>query len=159
MPGKILKILKNPDPILRKKSLEIPATDIGSKALTELCFSMAKTMLKRDGVGLAAPQIGKNIRVITVNTKDGQICMINPKITSKSIAKEWGEEGCLSVPKMFGQVRRHKKVACRFIDLGGEEVRLKAEGLLARVIQHEIDHLDGILFIDKAKDLKEAAEE
>lgn len=116
---------------------------------------MAKTMIKSDGVGLAAPQIGKNIRLIVINTKSGKIAMINPKIKSKSLLKEWKEEGCLSVPDTFGLVKRNKKVACAYYDLAGNKQKITGEGLLARVIQHEIDHLDGILFIDKAKEIKQ----
>ena len=99
-------------------------------------------------------QIGKNVRLAVINTKNGRIFLINPKITKKSLLKEWGEEGCLSVPGVFGQVKRHKKITCEYLDQKSVENAIKAEGLLARVIQHEIDHLDGILFIDKAKNLK-----
>lgn len=151
---KILDIIKNPNPILRKKSIEINKEEIGSKKLNELCLDMAETMIKKDGVGLAAPQIAQNIRLIAVNTEEGTICMVNPKIIKKSLIKEWGEEGCLSVPDVFGQVKRHAKIYCQYIDQDGKIVKIKAEGLFSRVIQHEIDHLDGILFIDKAKDIK-----
>jgi peptide deformylase len=113
-----------------------------------------KTMKEKDGVGLAAPQVGQNIRLIAVNTKDGVACMINPKITKKSWAKEWSEEGCLSVPGVYGQVKRHKKINCVYLDKNGAKIKIQAEGLMAVVIQHETDHLDGILFIDKAKKLK-----
>lgn len=152
--AKILKIVKNPDPILRKISEEIDLKEINSKKMNELCLNMAETMIKKDGIGLAAPQIGKNIRAVVINTKEGPVFMINPKVKNKSLTKEWGEEGCLSVPGVFGQVKRHKGLTCVFYGIKGEKEQMKAKGLLARVIQHEIDHLDGILFIDKAKDLK-----
>ena len=151
---RILKITINPNPILRKVSEEISPEEIGSKKINELCLNMAETMVKKDGVGLAAPQVGKNIRAVVVNTKDGPVFMVNPKIKNKSLTKEWGEEGCLSVPGVFGQVKRHKSQICVFYDIKGKKNQMKAKGLLARVIQHEIDHLDGILFIDKAKDIK-----
>ncbi|MEK7097542.1 MAG: peptide deformylase [Patescibacteria group bacterium] len=151
---RILKITINPNPILRKVSEEISPEEIGSKKINELCLNMAETMVKKDGVGLAAPQVGKNIRAVVVNTKDGPVFMVNPKIKNKSLTKEWGEEGCLSVPGVFGQVKRHKSLICVFYDIKGKKNQMKAKGLLARVIQHEIDHLDGILFIDKAKDIK-----
>jgi peptide deformylase len=164
-----LKIITNPNPILRKKSVEINEKDISSQKIKELYLDMEEIMLKGDGIGLAAPQVGKNIRLCVINAstlpasrflsenriKEGTICMINPKITKKSWAREWGEEGCLSVPNVFGQVRRHKKITCQYFDLNGQKIKLNADGLLARVIQHEIDHLDGILFIDKARDVKE----
>lgn len=152
--AKTLKIVTNPNPILRKVSIEISPEEISSKKMNELCLNMAETMIKKDGVGLAAPQVGKNIRAVVVNTKEGPIFMINPKIKNKSLTKEWGEEGCLSVPGIFGQVKRHKNLTCVFYDIRGEKNQMKAKGLLARVIQHEVDHLDGILFIDKAKDVK-----
>ena len=146
---KLLPIITNPNPILRKKSVEIK--QIQTKQFQQLCLDMAKTMKEKDGVGLAAPQIGQNIRLIVINAKDGAICMINPKITKKSLIKEWGEEGCLSIPNVFGQVKRHKKITCKYLDKNGKENKIQAQGLMARVIQHEIDHLDGVLFIDKIK--------
>lgn len=152
---KILKIKTNPDPSLRQRSVEITPDKISSKHFTALGADMALTMLKKDGVGLAAPQIGKNIRLICVNTKEGPVLMINPKITKRSFLKEWGEEGCLSVPDIFGLVKRSKKIRCQFINTDGKKCTIDAGGLMARVVQHEVDHLDGILFIDKAKDLKQ----
>lgn len=150
----VLKIITNPNPILREKSIEIKQEKISSKEIKELCLDMAETMIKKDGVGLAAPQIGKNIRLIVINTKDGEVFMINPKIVKKSAIKQWGEEGCLSVPDVFGLVKRHKKIHCQYTDLDGKIIKMKAEDLTARVIQHETDHLDGVLFIDKAKEVK-----
>lgn len=152
--AKILDILLNPNPILRKKSEEIDVKKVENGDYKNLCADMVITMLKKDGVGLAAPQIGKNIRIITVNTKDGVICFFNPKLSKKSWLKEWGEEGCLSVPNTFGKVQRHKKVTCEFIDQNGNKKTMEASGLMARILQHEIDHLDGVLFIDKAKKVK-----
>ena len=151
--SKILPIITNPNPILRKKSVEIK--QIQAKQFQQLCLDMAKTMREKDGVGLAAPQIGQNIRLIVINTKNGAVCMINPEITKKSLTKEWSEEGCLSIPDVFGQVKRHKKITCKYLDKNGKEIKITAQGLMARVIQHEIDHLDGVLFIDKAQDVKE----
>jgi peptide deformylase len=150
----ILKITANPDPILRQKAKEIDLAKTNKKKLKQLVLNMGETMLKKDGVGLAAPQVDQSIRLICVSTKDGVIAMVNPKITKKSFAKEWGEEGCLSVPEIFGQVRRHKKINCIYYCESGERKKIEAEGLLARIIQHEVDHLDGILFIDKAKGLE-----
>ncbi len=153
---KILPIITIPNPILKKKSAEVEAGKISSKEIQELCLNMEKTMKDKKGVGIAAPQVGKNIRLIIINTKDGGVAMLNPKITKKSLTKEWGEEGCFSVPGVFGQVKRHKKIECEYLDKTGEKIKIKAEGLMARVIQHEIDHLDGILFIDKTRVLKNA---
>ncbi|HTW96556.1 MAG TPA: peptide deformylase [Candidatus Methylomirabilis sp.] len=157
--SKVLNIITLPDPTLRKKSTKVEENKITGKDLQELAADLSKTMAKNDGVGLAAPQVGRNIRLIAVNTKTGPILLFNPKIIKKSLLKEWGEEGCLSVPLIFGDVKRHKKIMCVFCNLQGKEDKIKASGLLARVIQHEIDHLDGILFIDKAKNLRKIDEE
>lgn len=157
--AKVLTIKIDPDPILRKESSPLQQHTITSAEKKELCEDMTETMKRKDGIGLAAPQVGKNIRIIVVNSPDGPICMINPQLTKRSFAKEWGEEGCLSVPNTFGQVRRHKKINCIYLDTNGKQRKMRAEDLLARVIQHEIDHLDGILFTDKAKNIKKADQE
>lgn len=149
-----LDIITNPNKNLRTKSIKVNEKKIGSKNFNDLYLDMEKLMLERDGVGLAAPQVGKNIRICVVNTSDGPQCLVNPKITKKSWAKEWGEEGCLSVPNVFGEVKRHKKITCKYTDKNKKIIKLEAKGLLARVLQHEIDHLDGILFIDNAKGIK-----
>jgi peptide deformylase len=151
---KLLKIIKNPNPILRKKSILVDLKKINEKDFKILIEDMKHTMLKKDGVGLAAPQIGKNKRIITVNTKDGVIAMINPRILNKSFLKEWDEEGCVSVPGIYGKVKRSKKLKCEFFDMDKKKNIISAQGFFARIIQHEIDHLDGILFIDKAKDTR-----
>lgn len=153
--SKILPILKTPSPLLRRKSGEIKKEKILEKKFQNFCSDMTKTMKEKDGVGLAAPQVGEDIRLIVINEKNGPLCMINPKIIKKSLLKEWDEEGCLSVPGIYGKVKRNKNLSCEYLDKEGKKNKIKANGLLARVIQHEIDHLDGILFIDKAKDIHE----
>ena len=150
----ILKILTQPNPILRKKSIEISPEVIKSREFKSLISSMAKTMVKTDGVGLAAPQIGKNIRLAVINSKDGVFCLINPKLTKKSWARELGQEGCLSIPGGFGKVIRHKKISLTYYGQNGKKIKMTAAGMMARVLQHEIDHLDGILFIDKAVEVE-----
>ena len=147
-------ILIVPNPILRKKSKEVNLTKINSKKFKSLCSAMVKIIKKVEGAGLAAPQIGENIRLIIINTKNGTLLLINPKITKKSWAREWGQEGCLSVPGIYGKVLRHEKITCLYYDQNGKKIKLTGRGLMARVIQHEIDHLNGILFIDKAKEIK-----
>jgi peptide deformylase len=148
----MLKIITNPNPILRQKAK--PITDVLTPEIQKLIPAMINTMLEKDGVGLAAPQVGQSIKLITVRHKDDNLVMINPVIIKKSLLKEWDEEGCLSVPKIFGQVKRCKKVTVKYLDAQGRPQKLSGEGFLARVIQHETDHLDGILFIDKAKELR-----
>lgn len=148
---KALPLVINPDERLRKRSTEIDSKEIQN--LEELWRDMIITMMENDGVGLAAPQIGENIRLIVVNTAEGAQAMFNPVIVKKSLLKEWGEEGCLSIPKVFGDVKRHKKLRVTFFDEQGNERTIDTEGLMARVIQHEVDHIDGVLFIDKAKNI------
>ena len=156
---KELKILTHPNPILRKMSLEINANAIKTPNIQELMKDMEETMKNKDGAGLAAPQIGKNIRLIVISYNDKTFFLINPKITKKSWAKETEEEGCLSVLNEKGEiiyapVERHKKVSCIYLDEKGQLKKIAAEKLFARIIQHEIDHLDGILFIDRIKQNK-----
>ncbi len=147
--AKNLALVFHPDPRLRQPSIEINPEDI--KGLEALWRDMALTMQQNDGIGLAAPQIGQNIRLIIILTANGPKALFNPVISKRSILQSWGEEGCLSIPKVFGDVKRHRSVHCSFLDENGVERLIEAKGLLARVIQHEIDHLDGVLFIDKAR--------
>ena len=155
----LLDIITDPNPILRKKSKEIDLEKIKDNTLQQLISDITKTMQEKDGVGLAAPQIGKNIRLIIVNLKNGILAMVNPVITKKSWAKCIDEEGCLSVPNIFKKVERHKKISCSYFDFNGKQKKLKLNNRDARIIQHEVDHLDGILFIDKIIDTKKTNEQ
>ncbi len=151
----IRRILTYPDPELKKKSA--PVTVITDKT-RELVRDMAETMYDAPGVGLAAPQIGvhQRIVVIDVSAKDEApelIVAINPVIIHAD-GESYEEEGCLSVPKYAANVRRHARVVVKGLNLDGEEITWKADGLLAIAFQHEIDHLDGILFIDHLSPLK-----
>jgi len=151
---KELEILLNPNPILRKKSAALLPKKIKDSAFRELLLDMEETMLKKDGAGLAAPQIGQNIRAIVVRDDDKTIFLINPQITQKSWTREVEAEGCLSVLDdkgeiIYAPVSRHKRINCIYLDAEGRRKKISAEQMLARVIQHEIDHLDGILFIDR----------
>lgn len=152
--SKILNLITNPNPILREKSKEIDIDDLKKGKYSELIEDMRLTMLKKDGVGLAAPQIAQNIRLIVIRHEGKDYTIINPQITKKSWAKKSGEEGCLSVPNTFGRVSRHKKINLVFFDEKATKQKMVATDMLARIFQHEIDHLDGILFIDKAEDIK-----
>lgn len=114
--AKILPVITMPDPQLRKRSRPLDTAGLKTADFTVLCRDMAATMLKKDGIGLAAPQIGKNIRLVVINSKSGPFFFVNPKLKKKSLLKEWGEEGCLSVPGVFGRVKRHKTVVCEYLD-------------------------------------------
>ncbi|MFA5886650.1 MAG: peptide deformylase [Patescibacteria group bacterium] len=151
---KQLNIITNPHPILRKISAPLSLEIIKSPEFRNLLADMEETVIHKDGAGLAAPQIGQNIRLILVRHENKTIFLINPQITKKSWAREIEEEGCLSVLDEKGEiiyapVERHKKINCIYLDKNGEKKKLMAEKMLARVLQHETDHLDGILFIDK----------
>ena len=150
----IKDILIHPDKKLRVKSKSILVKEIKSKEMSAFLVDMEETMLEKDGIGLAAPQIGVHKRVVVVNTKDGVVALINPKISKKSWRKESEEEGCLSLPGVFGFVKRSAKITFNARGYDGEKINFEAKGLFARVIQHEVDHLDGILFIDRAKKTK-----
>ena len=137
------------DEILRKKSREVPLVDDRIRMLME---DMVETMYKYDGVGLAAPQVGILKCVIVIDVEDGKVYkMANPNIINES-GEQSAQEGCLSVPEKKGIVSRPMKVIVEYTDENNETVKLEAEGLLARAICHEIDHLNGVLFIDRVTD-------
>lgn len=136
----------NGDEILRKKSKEVTAIDEKIKMLLN---DMVETMYVKDGIGLAAPQIGILKRIVVIDVGDGNVYkMINPKIV-KSSGRQLDQEGCLSVPEVKGNVIRPKNVTAIYTNENGREITIDAEDLLARCICHEIDHLNGVLFIDK----------
>lgn len=144
----MLKIIKYPDPILRHRTKTIGDFDADLKKLTD---DMAKTMYAHDGIGLAAPQVNILKKIIVIGHKDGQsyTAYINPEITFVSRDKTTTDEGCLSLPGIYGLVTRPKKIRIKYQDLDGKTQKAKIKGMEAIVIQHEIDHLNGILFIDK----------
>jgi peptide deformylase len=151
-----LHILTHPEPSLRQPSVDIDLNRLSDADFKQLLLDMAMTVVKKDGAGLAAPQVGKNIRLIVIRHEEETFFLINPKITKKSWGKEVGEEGCLSVLDKQGEiiyapVERYKKITCLYWDAKGRKQKIRAEKILARIIQHEIDHLDGILFIDRVK--------
>ena len=152
----IKKILSIPDPILREKSIPVKKVD---KDIKNLMDDMIETMYNAPGIGLAAIQIGIPKRVIVMDIskdkdKKNPMFFINPKIIWKSKVLSTYEEGCLSIPNQFAEVQRPDKCHFKYLDYNGNEKEIKAEGLLSTCIQHEIDHLDGILFIDYLSKLK-----
>ncbi|MAV06000.1 MAG: peptide deformylase [Candidatus Pelagibacter sp.] len=152
----IRKILVEPDKFLRQKSKPV---DIVDKDLQTLMDDMLETMYNAPGIGLAAIQVGVPKRVIVIDlSRDGEekspMYFVNPEIVSSSNNDATYEEGCLSVPGQFAEIDRPDKCHLKFLDYNGNKKELKAEGLLATCIQHEIDHLEGILFIDYLSKLK-----
>jgi len=144
-----LHICTYPDTVLMKKAEEV--RDI-NQTLDKLIQDMADTMYSAPGIGLAAPQVGVSSRLVVIDRSLGKrrapLVMINPRIISMD-GESLEEEGCLSLPDAYGQVKRAKMVEVEFIDPKGKQMRIIGEDLLARVFQHEIDHLNGILFIDR----------
>ncbi|EJO5347937.1 peptide deformylase [Clostridium botulinum] len=141
----IRNIRKYGDELLRKKSRKVEKID--DRILT-LLEDMEETMYTAEGVGLAAPQVGILKRVVVIDVGEGIIKLINPEIIETE-GKETDVEGCLSVPGKQGEVERPYKVKVKALNEKGEEIVLEGEGLLARAFCHEIDHLDGVLFVDK----------
>ena len=139
------------DNILREKAKPVPKIN---SSIIKLLDNMKDTMDDALGVGLAAPQVGVSKRVIVIDIGEGLIEFINPEITSsEGIKKE--VEGCLSVPGVKGEVSRAERVIVTGLNRNGDQIEIKAEGLLARALQHEIDHLEGVLFIDIANNIEE----
>jgi peptide deformylase len=149
-------ILTAPDPRLKKKALPVAAVDADVRQLMD---DMLETMYAAPGIGLAAPQVGELRRVVVLDidredVKTGKLCMANPEIVEASDEDATYEEGCLSVPEHYSDVARPARVTVRYLDRDGVQRELACEGLLSTCVQHEIDHLDGVLFIDHISSLK-----
>ncbi|MCL4079537.1 peptide deformylase [Coriobacteriia bacterium Es71-Z0120] len=145
--GLRMRILTYPDPGLKQRAVEVdPATD---PSLRDLVTRMARAMYDAEGIGLAATQVGVLKRVIVYDLEDGLHAVCNPRIVDRSEQTEVGDEGCLSVPGISVPVERAASVVCEGVSLDGKRVVIHAEGLLARLFQHEIDHLDGVVILDR----------
>ena len=150
------QILTEPNEVLRQKSIPVEKVD---KDLQKLMDDMLETMYAAPGIGLAAIQVGvpKRVIVLDISGKDepkNPMCFINPEIFQKSESNSIYEEGCLSVPGQFAEIERPEKCHIKYLDYYGQSKEIKAEGMLATCIQHEMDHLEGILFIDYLSKLK-----
>lgn len=145
--------------VLRKRAEEVK--DITHPRIQKLIDEMVPLMYEKDGIGLAATQVNKSMRIAVLCPKPREfessrsereaVVLINPVITRHSLLKEESEEGCLSVPELFGVVRRWRSVTVSYSDREGKKQTIKGSGLFGYCLQHEIDHLDGILFVDKTK--------
>jgi len=161
----IYDIVMEPNPMLHRRSEDVDVQKISSKEMQKFIKDMVETMYVKDGVGLASVQVGNPIQLFVLaknyNTlnKHEDLCLINPTWTKLSIRKGWDEEGCLSVPGVYGKVRRYLKIKVKAFDKNGQPVEFIAEDFFARIIQHEVDHLNGHLFIEKAKDLHKIKKE
>ena len=144
-----LEILTSENPRLRVKAIRVPRVD---DAVRKLMDDMVETMVGASGVGLAATQVGVSLRVIVMKVDNQLYQLANPEIIRAS-GEQVGYEGCLSVPRYIGEVARAQRVVVKALNRHGKEVRIKGEDMLARALQHEIDHLDGVLFVDKLTSL------
>jgi len=177
----MIKIIQKENKVLRQKAKEVPPEEIKSTKIQKIISDMKEALdSQNDGVAIAAPQIAQSLRIFVVSGKVSTLLeivkkskdkididpkdikkeapdevFINPKIVKSSKEKEDMDEGCLSVRWLYGKVKRSKRVSIEALDEKGKVVKRGASGLLAQIFQHETDHLDGILFIDKAKDLEE----
>jgi peptide deformylase len=152
----ILPIHVSPDPILEKKAKKI--TDPSAREIQELILDMVETMEANNGVGLAAPQVGKSLRLCIVRVDRKTYILINPVFKSKSWKKVVAEEGCLSFPGVQLLIKRSSKVVVEAVDRTGKKYEVVGEGLLGRALQHEIDHLDGVLFVTRKAKFKKIIE-
>lgn len=162
------KIVQKEDPVLRKKAKEVPVSEIKSEKTKKIIKDMKSALKKEgDGVAIAAPQIGESVRIFVLSDrmygnffgetgveKTEGLVYINPKIIKKSKKEKLMFEGCLSVRPLWGHVKRSTQVTVEAYSENGEKFTRGAGGILAHIFQHEIEHLDGILFIDKCKDIK-----
>ena len=152
----VLPIIIAPDPILKKKAIPIQTVD---SEISQLMKDMLETMYMAPGIGLAATQVGilKRVVVIDISKKEQlnePICMANPEIVWSSEEEVTAEEGCLSLPQQYGEITRPERIKVRYINENNQTINKEASGLLATCIQHELDHLQGILFIDHLSSLK-----
>lgn len=154
----VLKVVEYPAKILSKPARRLKPGDVDVK---QLFADMVETMHAYDGVGLAAPQVGKGIRLLAAMDRDsGDIrCFINPQITAQSSDQLIGPEGCLSFPGLYGDVIRAKTITVRYQDLDFNEHTEEFSDFFARVLQHEIDHLNGVLLVDRAEDKLEPGDD
>lgn len=153
----LLTIIEVPDKRLKIKSSPVKKIDEKIKQLLE---DMVETMRAADGLGLAAPQVGINKRIVVIDVnrhiegKDEPICMVNPEIIWSSEETNYYKEGCLSLPDQYAEVERPAEVKVKYLNENGDELEAHAKGLFATVVQHELDHLDGIVFVDHISRVK-----
>lgn len=146
-------------PAIHKPSAEVILDEIKSAKMKKFIADLIETMYQKNGVGIASIQVANPIRLCVIAKdftpdKKEDLVLINPKFATVGILRQWDEEGCLSVPLVYGKVRRYKKIKVTALGVNGEKLEFIAKDFFARIIQHEIDHLNGILFIDKAKNLR-----
>ena len=162
----ILKVARLGHPVLRRPARAPTTDELKGRALQRLIDDMVETMVDEDGIGLAAPQVHHSYRLLVLGDPEGDqdepdaiplTVLANPRIAACANDREWAWEGCLSLPGLRGLVPRSGHVLVEATDRRGKPVRLEARGYLARVLQHEMDHLDGVVFVDRMPDLRRLA--
>lgn len=148
------EILKYPDERLHTVSQSVEQIFFGTVDLTKIVKKMFNTMIKNNGIGLAAPQVNIHKRIIVISVDNSNHVLINPVIIKKSVKLKSIVEGCLSIPYTNGKVSRPNKISVKFYDINGNMQILDAEGLLSACIQHEIDHLNGVVYLNRLSKLK-----
>jgi peptide deformylase len=157
----VYDIVTEPQALLHQQSRLLKPEEIVASSMQKFIKDMIETMYAKDGVGLAAVQVGTQIQLCIIakaylqgnfNTKH-DLCLINPHWTKTALFKEWDEEGCLSVPGVYGKIKRYTRIQVNALNFKGEPMTFIAENFFARIIQHEVDHLNGHLFIEQAKEL------
>lgn len=157
-------IVFDPADILHERATDIDPKTITSREIQKFIKDMIETMYVKDGVGLAAVQVGKSLQLCTIVKQYNDLkphedlCLINPSWTKVTTHQEWDEEGCLSVPGWYGKIKRYTKIHVKALDKKGQPLDFIAEDFFARIIQHEVDHLNGHLYVEKAKDIHPAGE-
>lgn len=151
-------VVKLPEKSLRERSRELSREEVLTPEFQDYLDRLVVTMYAENGVGIASPQVGRNIRAVVVNPDGRPECWMNPEIIKRSSATVDSEEGCLSVPKKYGLVKRHKKITVRAMNRHGRVEERELKGFPAIVWQHEVDHLDGTLFVDRAEQIVDADE-
>ncbi|MFA6486711.1 MAG: peptide deformylase [Candidatus Magasanikbacteria bacterium] len=155
----ILPITTEPNPILHQVGARLSVAELKSDKIQKFIIDLTETMYQADGVGIAAPQVNQSIQLCVIAKQysgrgaGADLVLVNPVWTKMSVLKKTDEEGCLSVPHIYGKVKRYTKIKVKALDSNGRPIEFIAKDFPARVIQHETDHLNGILFIEKAKDL------
>jgi len=158
-----LDIARLGHPVLRRPSRPLSVRELAEAPMQRLIDDMVETMVETDGIGLAAPQVFQSVRLMVMGEpetgdSDGDglplSVLVNPSLTFRSQGQEFGWEGCLSIPGLRGKVPRASRVTVEALDRRGRPLRVDAEGYAARVLQHEIDHLDGVVFLDRMPDLR-----
>lgn len=149
----LLQVARMGNPVLRKVAVPVEPAEIPTPAFQTFCDDLYETMLEEDGLGLAAPQVHRSQRVVVFQLAEEEepMFLINPKITPISEARVFGYEGCLSVPELRGRVERWVDIRVDALDREGKWFAFEAHGWAARVVQHECDHLDGVLYVDRAQ--------